>query len=125
VLSFLKNGKIDSYWGISGSMTLLGDLTTSSRAFQISSATSDLSASFISSIDSQLSLKSLLKYNADAYYYSLAVQAGYLTFKKVSNDEFRLKIPNYELQNVWENYMETEAMKQKNRDLTAISTNPK
>jgi hypothetical protein len=123
-MSFLSAGVISSYWGKIGTLDMLGDLITSNQVFQISGILNDLDASFTSRLDPRLSLKQLLGKSLDAYYYSLAVQAGCLTFEKASDDpkssEYKLKIPNLELQNVWSDYIINTVMSEKDKDLDKV-----
>jgi len=96
VMNFLSKGKISNYWGQSDIINLLCDLLTQSKVLNIGEAAKKFGNSFIAEMDR---------------YYALAVQAGYLTYERIENDKYILKIPNYELMNVWNSYILTELVR--------------
>jgi len=110
VLSYLKKGSFDNYWGQSGSIDLLGRLMTAARAMQIGEAARELGASFVSGVDSRVSLEDFFGNKMDEYYYAVAIQAGYLTFEsalegKTLPRKYRIRVPNEELLHVWQSYI--------------------
>jgi len=110
VLSCLADadGKIRNYWGQSGTIDLLGNLLTPRRAAQIGEAVKELGASFPANVDPRVSLHEFFQNDYDQYYYSVAIQAGYLTFEqepKPGAKEYRIRVPNRELMDVWQSYL--------------------
>ncbi len=109
VMSYLHFGTISNYWGKSGTIDLLGELLTGARAISLSKIIEDTSKYFTSKIDPRLSLKEVFSKEFDFYYYSLAIQAGYLTFEKLNDDpmdmEYKVSVPNKELVMVWKEYI--------------------
>ncbi len=109
VMSYLRFGTISNYWGKSGTIDLLGELLTGARAISLSEIIEDTRKYFISKIDPRLSLQEVFSKEFDFYYYSLAIQAGYLTFEKRTDDpmdmEYKVSVPNKELVMVWKEYI--------------------
>ncbi|GAB6393668.1 MAG: AAA family ATPase [Treponematales bacterium] len=126
VLSFLADakGEINNYWGQSGTINLLGNLLTPDRAFQIGEAVKELGASFTVEVDPRVSLERLFNGDQDKYYYSMAVQAGYLTYEQDSEGpglkRYRLLVPNRELADVWRYYILTEIVNDPRNQLGRI-----
>jgi hypothetical protein len=59
-------------------------------------------------LDPKLDLSQLMRNFDDSYYYSLAVQAGYLTYTPIEGTEvydrlYKVFIPNMEARNTWKN----------------------
>ncbi|GAB6393615.1 MAG: AAA family ATPase [Treponematales bacterium] len=112
VLSFLADakGEISNYWGQSGAIDLLGNLLTPDRALRIGKAVKELGTSFVSDVDSRVSLDNFFGNKMDEYYYAVAIQAGYLTFEnalpeKTLPRKYRIRVPNKELLHVWRSYI--------------------
>jgi len=126
VLSCLADakGEINNYWGQSGTINLLGNLLTSERAVQIGGAVKELGASFVSDVDPRVSLEGFFGGNLDKYYYSVAIQAGYLTYENEINGsglkKYRIRVPNKELLDVWRYYILTEIVNDPQNRLGAI-----
>jgi hypothetical protein len=108
VLSSLDSGRIDNYWGQSGTIDLLGKYLTSDRAFQIGEAVKELGVTFPAKVDPRVSLQGFFNDNYDQYYYSVAIQAGYLTYEReqdAASSTYLVRAPNRELINVWREYI--------------------
>ncbi|MCL2126460.1 MAG: ATP-binding protein [Oscillospiraceae bacterium] len=124
VLSYVKNGTLDNYWGMSGSMEMLAYALNAERVYAITDLLSD-GKEIETVIERRLSLRQL-KFNeiSDGAFYSFAVQAGYLTYELHSKsdiaDIYRLKVPNKELARVWEEFILTKVVREKHRDLRDI-----
>jgi len=114
VLSFLEDarGEIGNYWGQSGTIDLLGNLLTPERALRLGEAVKELGASFTAEVDSRVSLELFFENKYDEYYYAVAIQAGYLTYEKDTQEpgtrEYRILVPNRELMDVWRYYILTK-----------------
>ncbi|MDR1787605.1 MAG: AAA family ATPase, partial [Treponema sp.] len=108
VMSYLKNEKFDNYWGQSGTINLLGELMTSKRARQLADIVKTLGATFVSEVDPRVSLEAFFSNEFDRFYYGVAIQAGYLTYERdesLKEWQYRIRVPNHELQYVWESYI--------------------
>ena len=116
VMYFLNRGKISNYWGQSGTINLLGDLLTESKALCLGEAVKKFGSTFATELDPRVSLKELFADKEDKYYFALAVQAGYLAWDEVKSDRpekriYTLKVPNQELMMVWEDYILSSIVK--------------
>jgi len=129
VLSCLADakGKIRNYWGQSGAIDLLGNLLTPRRAAQIGEAVKTLGATFVSEVDPRVSLELFFENTYDEYYYSLAIQAGYLTYEEsiedgedASAERYRIRVPNRELLHVWRSYILRRIVQDPGNELGAI-----
>ena len=108
VMSYLRNGcRLDTYWSNTGNMNILTDLITPSRAEQLSKMLAEAGYGHETPLEPKLDLSLLMSNVDDAYYYSLAVQAGYLTYTPSDpepNDRlYKVFIPNMEAQSTWKN----------------------
>ena len=109
VMSYLRNGcKLDTYWSNTGNMKLLTDLITPGRAEQLSRMLADPAYAHETYLEPKLDLSELMRNFDDSYYYSLAVQAGYLTYTEAEGTEiydrlYRVFIPNMEARHTWKN----------------------
>ncbi len=105
VLSFLKSGQISNYWGRSGTLDIILSLLTNERLRALEKL---LSGHVIEAIiDRHISLNDLTTTSSDATFYSVLVQAGYLSLDHINHesDSVRLSIPNTELMNVWKEFI--------------------
>jgi hypothetical protein len=108
VLSYLKKGKLDNYWGRSGTIELLVRLLNKKRTDDLAEMISDPGKAILTSIDSRLSYKKLLEHTTESGYYSLAVQTGYLSHTPQSDKGLNMhlvNIHNKELINVWDEFI--------------------
>jgi hypothetical protein len=125
LMSYLKSGRLDNYWGQSGTINLLGDLLTSGRALQIGGAAKELGASFEAEVDPRVSLEAFFGNRFDKFYYGVAIQAGYLTYESAVEDKplprkYRIRVPNEELLYVWQSYILSELVNDPNNRLGKI-----
>jgi len=113
VMSYLDNGcKLDTYWSSTVSMHILTDLITPARAEQLSRMLAEPGYTHETYLEPKLDLSLLLSNVDDLYYYSLAVQAGYLTYIAADESEsskriYKIFIPNKEARNTWKNQILT------------------
>jgi hypothetical protein len=108
VLSYLDSGKLDNYWGRSGTIELLIKLLNKKRTDDLAEMISVPGKAISTSIDSRLSYKKLLERTTESGYYSLAVQAGYLSHTPQAGkglNIYHVNIHNKELINVWEEFI--------------------
>ncbi|MDR2580308.1 MAG: ATP-binding protein [Fibromonadaceae bacterium] len=116
VMYFLSKGEISNYWGQSGTINLLGDLLTQSKALCLGEAVKKFGNTFTTELDPRVSLKELFSDKEDKYYYALAVQAGYLAWSEAAGSKpgkrlYKLCVPNEELMMVWEEYILSSIVK--------------
>jgi len=111
VMSYLYYGKLDNYWSKSGTLDMLINLMNKRRADSLLEMIENRGAYVITELEPRLSLKNIVSGLADSQYYSLAVQAGYLTYDietaQTGNEPetYRVYIPNLELQSVWRKFI--------------------
>ena len=124
VLSYAKNGVLDNYWGMSGTMDMLIDALNSQRA----NAVTDLLSTgreIETKIERRMSLKKLRSGTIDdGSFYSFAVQTGYLTYELHQKGDveniYRLRCPNKELIRVWHDFILSEVVNGKHNSLRDI-----
>jgi hypothetical protein len=125
VMNFLDRGRVSNYWGQSGTINLLGDLLTQSKALCLGEAVKKFGNTFTTELDPRVSLKELFADKADKYYFALAVQAGYLSWDEEaagSNPRkrlYKLCVPNEELMMVWEEYILSSIVKKEEQSQLA------
>lgn len=112
VMSYLKYGRLDNYWAKSGTLDMLISLMNKRRADSLLEMIKDRNNFVITELQPRLSLKNIASTNlADSHYYSLAIQAGYLSFDietrqtATSPATYRVYMPNLELQSVWRDFI--------------------
>ena len=112
VMSYLHYKKLDNYWGKSGTLDMLIDFMNKERADRLLEMIENRNAYIITELQPRLSLKNIAFSNlADSQFYSLAVQAGYLTYdeKTKQTDKrpatYRVYMPNLELRSVWRDFV--------------------
>ena len=105
VMSFVFRGKYDCYWGKSGTMEIIAGLLNDDRKMAIAKLLCGERVKV--SIEDRISLKQLSGNTGDEEFYSLLVQAGYLTLdeKLPGNGLAMITIPNKELIIVWRNFI--------------------
>ena len=109
VMSYLRNNCVlDAYWSSTGNMHILTDLITPARAEQLSRMLAEPGYTHETYLEPKLDLSLLLSNVDDLYYYSLAVQAGYLTYIAADDTEssdklYKVFIPNKEARQTWKN----------------------
>ncbi|MCL1816150.1 MAG: ATP-binding protein [Clostridiales bacterium] len=107
-LSYQKSGRLENYWGRSGTIDLLVSLLNKKLAGDLAEMIKDPQKSTSTSIDSRLSYKELLHKTTESGFYSLAVQAGYLSHTKQSGEGsniYQVHIHNKEIANVWKEFI--------------------
>ena len=127
VLSYVKKGILDNYWGMSGSMEMLIDALNMERVDAITDLLSN-GKEIETGIKRRLSLQQLRSGRVDdSSFYSFAVQTGYLTFeldhRGDAADAYRLSIPNKELARVWQSFILDEVVKEDHTSLRDIFKN--
>ena len=112
VMSYLDNDcKLDTYWSNTGSMHILTDLITPGRAEQLSRMLAEPGYAYETCLEPELDLSQLMHSVDDLYYYSLAVQAGYLSYTPVEDTDDRLYkvfMPNKEARHTWKSQILTQ-----------------
>ncbi|MCL1997406.1 MAG: AAA family ATPase, partial [Turicibacter sp.] len=104
-MSFLDGIEYKCYWTMSGIMDTIADLTNDSRRKEI---TRMLGGEKIAiTLEERISLLDLLNNAGDEDFYSLVVQAGYLSVEKLSAESSKmlLSIPNIELMKAWKDFI--------------------
>ena len=130
VMSYLYYGKLDNYWGNSGTLDMLINLMNKNRADGLLELIEDRNAYVITELQPRLSLKNIASANlADSQFYSLAIQAGYLTYDieaeaaDIQSAAYRVYIPNLELQSVWRDFILEFVVEVPGADLRGIFRN--
>jgi hypothetical protein len=104
VMSYLKTGNFDNYWGQSGTLNIIRRLLNTERKATLEQLLQGETAS--TRIENRISLRDLGPMAADEDYYSLIVQAGYLSVEEeTALDTYNVRIPNIELMNVWKSFI--------------------
>jgi hypothetical protein len=110
VMSFLKFGKYDNYWGRSGTIHMIAKLLNDDRRETIEKLLGK--EKVVVSIEPRISLKELTTKPIDSIFYSLLVQAGYISAEELVSkdegdafDEWKVRIPNIELMRVWREFI--------------------
>jgi len=101
-LSDIEAG-LKGYWSMTGGEHLLASLLTDSRAETITRMLDRGKYYYDTKLDYQINmeyLKNIAQCN-DILFYTLAVQAGYLSFQQTDPDGFKVFIPNEEARRVW------------------------
>jgi len=104
VMSLIARGEYDCYWGKSGTMEIVAGLLDDGRKAAVARLLGGERVEVV--VDDRISLKCLSGSAGDEEYYSLLVQAGYLTLdEKLPNRMAMLTIPNEELRIVWKSFI--------------------
>jgi hypothetical protein len=127
VMSYLHFGELDNYWGRSGTMDLLIHLMNKKKSDELANLISNMDDFVLLRLEERLSIDDLLKNDSGIYYYSLAVQSGYLTYDIEShegtNKIYRVYVPNLELQSVWRDFIMSNIVRDSDGDLRNIFKN--
>ena len=111
VMSYLYYGKLDNYWSKSGTLNMLINLMDKDRADNILEVIKKQGSYIITGLQPRLSLKNIMQNISDSQFYSLAIQAGYLTYDIESEQtgeqpaKYRVYLPNLELKSVWRDFI--------------------
>jgi len=124
VMNYLsKPGQgLKGYWSMSGGGNLLSSLWTDARAEAIKTMLADDTYRQATVLDHHLNMEHLRDVSRcdDTSFYTLGVQAGYLTFAPVSGDVYRVFIPNVEAKQVWSRLLLDYRYKGGDKNLAAI-----
>jgi hypothetical protein len=105
VMNYLCDGqkKLIGYWTMTGGGGLLSSLLNGSRVDIILRMLNDEGYIHVTKLDYQLNMEHLKDVSrcSDVSFYTLAVQAGYLSFEPTDSGGFKVFIPNKEAKNVW------------------------
>ena len=123
VMSYLDSGRLENYWGQSGTMALLGRFLDTQRMEK-------LVALFVqgntvtTALEQRLSYQRLLSGTTDDMYYSLAVQAGYLSHDLVSQtgteETYQVYLHNEELRSVWKEFVLSDTLRDRGNGIQAV-----
>jgi hypothetical protein len=104
-MSYLDSHEYQNFWGKSGAVDLIQKGLTSERVEQISDIINgDVFETRVSDRIDGDDLKS--GFRNDRSFYSLLIQTGYLTYDDTeTEDNYFLKTPNVELNNVWKDFI--------------------
>ena len=91
------------YWSMTGGGSLLSSLMTAKRAEIIVRMLDDEQYRHVTTLDYQMNMEHLKNVAdcSDISFYTIAVQAGYLSFEPVNASLFKVFIPNEEAKRVW------------------------
>ena len=105
VMNYLSDpgSGLKGYWSMSGGGNLLSSLWTDARAEAINTMLNDETHRHATVLDHHLNMEHLRDVSrcSDVSFYTLAVQAGYLTFEPVGQGGYEVFIPNEEAKQVW------------------------
>ena len=97
--SYLKHNNFECFWGMSGAMDLIVDMLNDERKLVLTALLNQEPQEVL------VSLKWLSKRASDKAFYSLLVQAGYLSILEWRGTNALVTIPNKELVYVWKNFI--------------------
>jgi hypothetical protein len=126
VLSYLLSPKkeLKCYWGQSGIMDFFIRLMTTKRLESLLWLLNDRNNKLPVSIEPRIVLQYLKNRDSDKDFYSMAIQAGYLTYDVVSRQDGEMLcdvyVPNFELIYVWKNFILDNCLKTTGPDLRDI-----
>ena len=130
VMSYLHYGKLDNYWGNSGTLDMLVEMIDKKRGDRFLEMIENQNAYIVTELQPRLSLKNIASSNlADSQFYSLAVQAGYLTYdikteqSGIKAASYRVYMPNLELRSVWRDFILQSVVETPGSDLRGIFRN--
>jgi len=105
VMNYLKkpSAGLQGYWAMSGSEKLLGELLNESRLETIKRMLVEEQYRYDTDLNNHITIERLRDAALcdDTSFYTLAVQAGYLSFEPNGIDWYRVYIPNVEARRVW------------------------
>ena len=103
MMSYLFWEKYDCYWGRSGTMDLIIDLLNDERKLVLTTLLNQEPLEV--PMEKYISLKRLSKETGDMAFYSLLVQAGYLSLIEWRGTNALVVVPNKELVYVWKSFI--------------------
>ena len=105
VMNYLSKPKagLKGYWSMTGGGNLLASLLNGKRAEVIANMLNDDRYRCNTALDYQVNMEHLKSAAncSDISFYTLAVQAGYLTFEQINSNFYKVFIPNEEAKRVW------------------------
>ena len=105
VMNYLSKPKsgLMGYWSMTGGGNLLSSLLNASRSEIIVQMLNDEQYRYDTKLDYQLNMEHIKNISLcdDISFYTLAVQAGYLSFERIDSDGFKVFIPNVEARKIW------------------------
>ena len=133
-MSYLYYRKLDNYWANSGTLDILINLMNKSRADGLLEMIENRNSFVITELQPRLSLKNIVSNLSDSQFYSLAIQAGYLTYDIETYDieteaeagnspTYRVYIPNLELRSVWREFILEFVVEMPGDDFRSIFNN--
>ncbi|MCL1998899.1 MAG: ATP-binding protein [Turicibacter sp.] len=104
-MTFLKKSEYECYWAMSGIMDTIAELINEDRRKTLTRLLNG--EKLCIRLEKRISLMDLLDNVGDEDFYSLVVQAGYLSVKKLSAESSKmlLSIPNIELMKAWKDFI--------------------
>jgi hypothetical protein len=110
VMSYLKYGALDNYWGRSGIVSSIRSHLNADRFDTIAEIIGDADDTSVrTNIKDRLSAEDMLGYTSEAAFYSLLVQAGYMTYDRTDTlNQYDIYLPNSELRSVWQEFILNE-----------------
>jgi hypothetical protein len=110
VMSYLSSGRLNNYWGQSGTTDTIRAHLTTERVETITELINNFgSLGVTKTVKQRLSAEDIQGYASDASFYSLLTQTGYLTYEPTKkSDVYRLSLANRELVAVWSDFILTE-----------------
>jgi len=104
VMSFLTHKEYECFWGKSGTLEMIIGLLNDERKLTLVKLLNGEQIEV--EADNRISLKQLDNQVGDEAFYSLLIQAGYLTLnERQSSGLAKVSIPNRELMIVWKNFI--------------------
>jgi len=106
VMSYLARGKLECYWGNSGTMCMIADLLNDNRKASLAKLLNGERVEV--GISNRISMSHLSNKTGDQAFFSFLVQSGYLALDEdLTNDATTavVSIPNTELMVVWKRFI--------------------
>ena len=105
VMNYLRNPELglNGYWSMTGNASLLASLLNDSRSKIIARLLEGEQHRHATALDSQLNMEHLknISHCTDISFYTLSVQAGYMSFEPAGFGIYDVFIPNMEARRVW------------------------
>jgi len=123
VMSYLKSGQLENYWGQSGTINLLVDFLDRRRMESLVEMFSS-GNKVTTPVERRLSYQRLYSGATDAMYYSLAVQAGYLSHDALPQDGstwlYQVYLHNEELRRVWSEFILSHTLRDYGNEIREV-----
>ena len=104
IMSLLRNKRFDCYWGNTGMMKLIADImNTEQKRVLVNLLNPGVTQKV--NIENRISPDQLYKNSPDEMFFSLLVQAGYLSLEHWDMGKGVVAIPNAELTEVWRRFL--------------------